>query len=348
MPSPDAPRPSGGPPADRLAALLAERRGTLGASASGAERTGERTGEVRAPSSGPSRAAGVSSEGPAGIPAPGDDPPRRAARRPAAERGPLVRWHVTPRAAAAAAVAVLLVAGAVVLRLTGLRVGEPVAFPEPQPAVVAVDGSPGGGAGGTDASVAPTAAGTSDGGGVPTGAPTVGTTGSAPAPLATAAATVVHVVGQVAVPGLVRLPDGSRVADAVAAAGGALPTADLAALNLARVLVDGEQVVVPRPGEATPPASAPTGGGASTGDAATGSATTGGTGGDGPGAGPLDLGTATLAQLDALPGIGPVLAQRILDHRATTPFTAVAQLGDVEGIGPTLLERLEPLVTVRS
>ena len=136
---------------------------------------------------------------------------------------------------------------------------------------------------------------------------------------------VVHVVGAVVAPGVVHLPTGARVQDAIAACGGALPEANLEALNLARVLTDGEQVLVPRPGEAAEP---------------TGSA------GAGPGATRLDLNSAALADLDALPGIGPVLAQRILDRRLQHRFTSVDELGEVSGIGPTLLERLRALVRV--
>jgi competence protein ComEA len=156
------------------------------------------------------------------------------------------------------------------------------------------------------------------------------TDGAAGAPDASAAAeaaaaqVVVHVVGAVAAPGVLRMPAGSRVVDALAAAGGATPDADLAALNLARVLVDGEQVVVPRPGEAA--AVAPSGAGVA------------------PGL--VDLNSADVAALDALPGIGPVLAARIVEHRDERPFAAVDELGDVAGIGPTLLERLRPLVRV--
>ena len=134
-----------------------------------------------------------------------------------------------------------------------------------------------------------------------------------------------HVVGAVRAPGVVHLPGGARVADAVAAAGGAEPDADLARVNLARVLADGEQVVVPRPGDAVAPAPTAV-----------------------PGAGGtlLDLNSAGLADLDALPGIGPVLAQRILDRRQKQLFTSVDELGEVSGIGPTLLDRLRPLVHV--
>ena len=152
---------------------------------------------------------------------------------------------------------------------------------------------------------------------------------------------VVHVVGRVRHPGLRRLPAGSRVADAVAAAGGATGKADLAALNLARLLVDGEQVRVPAVGEPVTPAPAagpvPGGGGAAGGN---------GGGAASPGA-PVSLNTAGLAALDTLPGVGPVLAQRILDWRsAHGRFTSVDELGEVSGIGEKLLAQLTPLVTL--
>ncbi|TFV77345.1 helix-hairpin-helix domain-containing protein [Blastococcus sp. CT_GayMR20] len=135
---------------------------------------------------------------------------------------------------------------------------------------------------------------------------------------------VVSVVGLVARPGLVTLPTGARVADALAAAGGLLPEADPASVNLAAVVADGEQVTVGVPGA---PAAGP--------DAAPGSA------------GPLDLNTAGVAELDALPGIGPVLAQRIVDHRTREgPFTSVGQLDDVPGIGPATAAELAELVGV--
>lgn len=143
---------------------------------------------------------------------------------------------------------------------------------------------------------------------------------------------VVHVVGQVRRPGLVRLDKGARVADAVAAAGGATGRAELAAINLARPVVDGEQIVVPAPGEVVP------------------SVGLGAGRGEGPGAdppGPVDLNTAGLADLDALPGIGPVLAQRILDWRAEHGrFTSVDELGEVVGIGDRLLQQLLSRVAV--
>lgn len=139
---------------------------------------------------------------------------------------------------------------------------------------------------------------------------------------------VVDVVGKVRRPGIVRLPDGSRVYDAIRAAGGLKPHAGTKGLNLARKLIDGEQVVV----------GVPAGSGASP--------AAGGTSSPAPGA-KLDLNTATLQQLDELPGVGPVLAQRILDYRTKIgSFTSVNQLQDVSGIGPARYADLEPLVSV--
>jgi competence protein ComEA len=155
---------------------------------------------------------------------------------------------------------------------------------------------------------------------------------SAPSPpvgeaAATASTLVVSVVGLVAHPGLVTLPVGSRVADAVDAVGGLLPRADPATVNLAAPLTDGQQIAVGVPGAA----------GAAPGPVASGATAPG----------PVNLNTATVDQLDALPGIGPVLAQRIVDYRAQIGrFTAVDQLDDVPGIGPALYARLSGSVTV--
>lgn len=151
---------------------------------------------------------------------------------------------------------------------------------------------------------------------------------------------VVDVVGQVAHPGVVTVPDGSRVVDVLGAAGGALPGADVQRLNLARLVVDGEQVFVPRPGE-TPPVPVGALGGSGPGSAPTGSG--GGTAANVV----VDLNGATLAALDTLPGVGPVLAQRILDWRTQHGrFSSVDELGEVSGIGDKLLEQLRPKVRV--
>lgn len=140
---------------------------------------------------------------------------------------------------------------------------------------------------------------------------------------------VVSVVGKVARPGLVKLAEGARVADALAAAGGASPGADLADLNLARRLSDGDQVAVGIP---TPDASAPRSGTAS--------------GPTQPGA-KVNLNTATAQQLDTLPGVGPVTVERILDWRAKHGrFASVDQLREVSGIGPARFAQLRDLVTV--
>jgi competence protein ComEA len=144
-----------------------------------------------------------------------------------------------------------------------------------------------------------------------------------------AATVVVSVVGSVARPGLVTLPAGARVADAVAAAGGLLPDTDPASVNLAAVVSDGQQVAVGVPGAGVVGGSAADGSGA------------------GDGTGPIDLNAATAADLDALPGIGPVLAQRIVEHREHNgPFRSVEQLDDVPGIGPATYAELAELVTV--
>jgi competence protein ComEA len=169
---------------------------------------------------------------------------------------------------------------------------------------------------------------------VPPAAPTASSS-SAPSPpvgetAETSSTVVVSVVGLVKRPGLVTLATGARVADAIRAAGGLLPHADAASVNLAAVVSDGEQIAVAVPGAS----------GASS-----------GTGG--PAAAPpssaarLNLNTATMADLDGLPGIGPVLAQRIIDYRDQQGrFTSVDQLDDVPGIGPSIAARLAKQVTV--
>ncbi|SBT46025.1 ComEA family DNA-binding protein [Micromonospora auratinigra] len=157
-----------------------------------------------------------------------------------------------------------------------------------------------------------------------------------PAPVGSsnaAAQVVVAVAGKVRRPGLVRLPAGARVADALDAAGGALPGVDVALLNPARKVTDGELILVGVAAPAAPPGAA---------GPAAGAAGSGGVAG-----GPVNLNTATLAQLDALPGVGPVLAQRILDHREQHGgFRSVSDLRQVDGIGDARYEQLKDLVTV--
>jgi competence protein ComEA len=132
---------------------------------------------------------------------------------------------------------------------------------------------------------------------------------------------VFDVAGAVRRPGLHRLAQGTRVADAVAAAGGATAKAELTLVNLAAPLADGEQIVVPVRGSATA--------------AAGGSAATA----------PLDLNSATPEQLDGLPGIGPATAAKIVAYRqAHGPFHSVDELDAVPGIGPARIEQLKGLV----
>jgi competence protein ComEA len=139
---------------------------------------------------------------------------------------------------------------------------------------------------------------------------------------------VVHVAGAVQRPGVLHLPTGSRVVDAIDAAGGLAANADGARINLAAPVTDGERVYVAAVGEPTPAAVGPLG----SPDVPTG---------------PIDLNTASEQELDALPGVGPATAAAIVAHRTEIGrFTSVDQLLDVRGIGTSKLEQLRPLVTV--
>jgi len=140
---------------------------------------------------------------------------------------------------------------------------------------------------------------------------------------------VVDVAGAVRRPGLYRLPQGSRIADAIARAGGATRTADQTLVNLAAPIADGEQVLVPATGAGVGSA-----GGAAPPSAGAGAPTA-----------PVDLNSATAAQLDALPGVGPVTAQKIVDYRQQHgPFTSVDDLDAISGIGPAKIANLKGLV----
>lgn len=157
--------------------------------------------------------------------------------------------------------------------------------------------------------------------------PSAPTGGSAPTTTPKPSVLVVHVSGEVARPGVVSLPAGARVIDAVAAAGGPTASAEIERINLAALLVDGAKVHIPAPGESAPavagaqPAGQP--------------------------AGPLDLNAATAEQLDQLPGIGPSTAAAIIAYReAHGPFGSVDALAEVRGIGPAKLDSLRSLLTV--
>jgi competence protein ComEA len=157
----------------------------------------------------------------------------------------------------------------------------------------------------------------------PPAAPPTETAKAAPTQL------VVDVVGAVRRPGLYRLAEGARIADAVARAGGATRKANLSLINLAAPLADGQQVVVPGQGAAAGASVAPVGS----------------TAGPGVASGPVHLNAATLEQLDSLPGVGPVTAQKILDYRQKHgSFSSVDELDAVPGIGPARMEQLKDLV----
>ena len=157
---------------------------------------------------------------------------------------------------------------------------------------------------------------------------TVALSGPVPGPSPTAAALLIHVAGWVRNPGVYELQVGERVIDAIDLAGGPRRGADLNALNLAAVLVDAQQVLVPR-------------------KAAVSSGAAGGftsPGGDGQ---KINLNVATATDLETLPGIGEVLAQRIIEHRESNgPFTSVDELLEVSGIGEARLEDIRDEVTI--
>jgi competence protein ComEA len=178
----------------------------------------------------------------------------------------------------------------------------------------------------------------------PTGSHAAGSAGNRTTTSTTAngarasAKVVVHVAGAVTKPGVVELRAGARVIDAVEAAGGALPQADLDRLNLAAKLIDGQRVLVQKVGD--PPAVAEPA-------AVTGSDAAGSGAGDQAAGGPINLNTATQAELEALPGIGPTLAKAILDERQHRGgFRSVNELREVRGIGARRFADLQSRLTV--
>ena len=157
---------------------------------------------------------------------------------------------------------------------------------------------------------------------------------------------LVHVAGAVAHPGVVQLAAGARVADAISAAGGGLPDADLNRLNLAAKVTDGQRIPVSKVGA---PGIGGLGIGGLGGDGTTDGTNGGGSSGADPasGTGPVDLNTATSTQLETLPGIGPSFAAAIIRERERRGgYTSVDQLRDVRGIGEKRFAELKPLVTV--
>ncbi|HEX6418951.1 MAG TPA: ComEA family DNA-binding protein [Acidimicrobiales bacterium] len=214
----------------------------------------------------------------------------------------------------AVAVAVIAVVGVVAWRL----LAPPP--PPPEAAIPFADAAAAGDAG----EVGPAAGGPADAAAAAAVSPAAGAVAAGPG--VAGGEVVVHVVGAVAEPGVQHLPAGSRVADAVAAAGGASPDADLARINLAAVATDGQQIYVLRVGEPAPP---PPAGGQAVGD------------------GPVDVNTATAAQLEELPGVGPATAEAIIAHRDRHgPFASVDDLIDVRGIGEAKLAQIRERATV--
>ncbi len=264
------------------------------------------------------------------------DPGRHASRRPWAQFAAVPVWLGPTQLAVVAVLvaATLCLAAWWVLRSDARAVEAPATSVglEPAPELVAIT---------------PAAAGSP----LPVPAPAGGTSsGAAPTDVATGAGeqtgeVLVDVAGRVRRPGVVTLPAGSRVVDALDAAGGARPGVDLVGLNLARVLVDGEQVLVgapaapaagPASAASAPPAAAPAPGAAPGSPAASGAPVA-----------LVDLNTADLATLETLPQVGPVTGQAIITWRDQNGgFTAVEELLEVDGIGEVTLAQIAPHATV--
>ncbi|MCJ7667428.1 MAG: helix-hairpin-helix domain-containing protein [Anaerolineae bacterium] len=150
-----------------------------------------------------------------------------------------------------------------------------------------------------------------------------------PSSVSTSGEVGVYVVGAVMNPGVYFLPQGSRVADALEVAGGPTEEADLVRVNLAKRVYDEERIYVPRLGEENPPL--PPSSGSSSSQAG----------------GKININTATAAELESLPGIGPVLAQRIVDYRkANGPFATIEDIKNVSGIGEGIFEEIKELIFV--
>ncbi|GAA2240234.1 hypothetical protein GCM10010413_47610 [Promicromonospora sukumoe] len=246
---------------------------------------------------------------------------------PRAEQGAR-RWALTGTTAVVAVVAVLLlgvVAAALSMRGGGVEALAPVAEKGLDGGSASAPAADGEG----DPAVLPDA--------VAPDAEAPGAASGAPSGEAASGGLLVHVVGEVARPGLVTLADGARVADAVEAAGGVTRKGDLTAVNLARTVVDGEQLYVPKPGEPVPGVAGPGGSGSAASGAGAGGAASGAAGSGGT----IDINTADAVGLEALPGVGPSIAQAIVEWRETNgAFASVDELDDVPGIGPATLDEL--------
>ena len=242
------------------------------------------------------------------------------------------RLAIAPRAAIIAGCALIILALALALRAVLVSTG---AGGQAAPAAAA----------GASTAMRPPPTGTAAAPAMrPATAPATGSAAGPDGLSATSGSIVVHVIGAVSRPGVVTLPPGSRVTDAINAVGGASAEADTQQLNLARVLSDGEQIRVPRIGEVLPdPAPATQPGGAAT----PGAGTAPDKPGDGGASGTININTASATDLEKLPGIGPALAQRIVEYRDSHgPFASVDALTDVPGIGKAKLEGLREQATV--
>ncbi len=162
-------------------------------------------------------------------------------------------------------------------------------------------------------------------------------------PAPTKAPVAVHVVGAVPRPGLYEFAEGARVQDAIDAAGGLLTSANVDAVNLAALLVDGEQLTIPYNTGEEPAASADTSSGPDLPSSNTNESDSSGS----ENSDLININTASLEELDSLPGIGPTTAQRIIDYRDTNgPFTTIDEIMDVSGVGPSTFDEIKDLITV--
>ncbi|MGA7206774.1 MAG: ComEA family DNA-binding protein [Specibacter sp.] len=263
--------------------------------------------------------------------------------RSGAARGP--RWIISLRAVIVLLAMAVAIAGVLWIEQAGVSNASEQLLSQ-DPARLTVPPLPG-----ASSTVAPTAVGGGSDASIAAPAKSSQATGPPSTARGTAVGTVlVHVVGAVKRPGVVSLPAGSRIFQALDAAGGALPSAEMSMVNLAALAGDGTQIVVPTKAQAAAGASGPGAAVTSGEGAAVGAPGSGDTAraAAGPGAAVLNINTATVEDLDGLPGVGPVLAGRIVAWRTDHgPFSSVDELDGVSGIGAKMLATLRPLVTVQ-